>query len=131
LDLIDLYDRLAPELYAVALRVTGNRDAACAALEDAFADLRTYDARFGSAEAWLVRTVRQHALMRQDRSVAGSVEPSGGTPTPRQLVEEAFYRGRTAGDLARAYALGENDVRRMLRDGIADLRRQFAPGRHA
>ena len=127
MDLSDLYDRHAPRLFAVALRITSDRNAAARALEESFALLRGYDARFGSPEAWLLRTVRDRALAQQGRSAAAPVgEMNGGSPTARQLVEEAFYRGRTASDLARAHGLAESEVRRLLHDGIADLRRRVA-----
>jgi DNA-directed RNA polymerase specialized sigma24 family protein len=127
--LSDLYDRHAPRLFAVALRITSDRDTAAQALEETFALLRGYDARFGSPEAWLLRTVRDRALAQQDRSAAATVgQMVGGPPTARQLVEEAFYRGRTASDLARAHGLEETEVRRLLHDGITDLRRRVAAG---
>jgi DNA-directed RNA polymerase specialized sigma24 family protein len=130
MELSDLYDRHAPQLFAVALRITSDRNAAARALEETFALLRGYDAQLGSPEAWLLRTVRDRAL-QQGRSASASVDPMvGGPPTARQLVEEAFYRGRTASDLARAHGLEESEVRRLLHDGIADLRRRVATGRH-
>jgi|SRR5581483_3322275 len=126
MDLTALYDRHAAQLFAVALRIAGNRDAAARALEETFAMLRGYDARFGSPEAWLLRTVRNQALAGQDQTRAASVDPMvGGPPTARQLVEEAFFRGRTASDLARTHGLEEREVRRMLRDGITELRQQL------
>jgi DNA-directed RNA polymerase specialized sigma24 family protein len=129
MQLSDLYDRHAPRLFAVALRITSNRDTAALALEETFALLRGYDARLGSPEAWLLRTVRDRALAQQDRSAAANVgQMVGGPPTARQLVEEAFYRGRTASDLARVHGLEETEVRRLLHDGIADLRRRVAAG---
>jgi DNA-directed RNA polymerase specialized sigma24 family protein len=127
MELSDLYDRHAPQLFAVALRITSDRNTAARALEETFALLRGYDARFGSPEAWLLRTVRDRALLQQDRSASTTVDPMvGGPPTAKQLVEEAFYRGRTASDLARAHGLEETEVRRLLHDGIADLRRRVA-----
>jgi len=129
--LSDLYDRHAPQLFAVALRITSDRNAAARALEETFASLRGYDARLGSPESWLLRTVRDRALAQQGRNAPAAVDKVvGSPPTPRQLVEEAFYRGRTASDLARAYALDEREVRRMLHDGIADLRKQVAMTRN-
>jgi len=106
MELSDLYDRHAPRLFAVALRITSDRNSAARALEETFALLRGYDTRFGSPEAWLLRTVRDRALAQQDRSASTNVgQMVGGPPTARQLVEEAFYRGRTASDLARAHGL--------------------------
>src|SRR3954451_3156413 len=131
MELSDLYDRHAPQLFAVALRITSDRSAAARALEETFALLRGYDAQFGSPGAWLLRTVRDRALQQQQTHSASAPvsQMVGGPPTARQLVEEAFYRGRTASDLARAHGLDETEVRRLLHDGIADLRRRFAAGR--
>jgi DNA-directed RNA polymerase specialized sigma24 family protein len=125
MEIAELYDRLAPQLFAVALRVAGDRNAAASALEETFTALRGYDARFGPPDAWLLRTVRDRALAKQGRTAAGPVERVGDKPTPRELIEEAFYRGRTASDLARVHGLAETNVRQMLRDGITDLRRQL------
>jgi hypothetical protein len=95
MELSDLYDRHAARLFAVALRITSDRNSAARALEETFALLRGYDTRFGSPEAWLLRTVRDRALAQQDRSAAATVgQMAGGPPTARELVEEAFYRGR-------------------------------------
>jgi len=126
MELSTLYDRHAAQLFAVALRITSNRDAAARALEETFAMLRGYDAQFGSPEAWLLRTVRNRALAQEGQNIATAVDQMvGGPPTARQLVEEAFYRGRTASDLARTHGLAEPDVRRMLQDGIRELRQQL------
>jgi DNA-directed RNA polymerase specialized sigma24 family protein len=130
MELSDLYDRHASRLFAVALRITSDRNQAARALEETFALMRGYDARFGSPEAWLLRTIRDRALAQQDRSSSATVgQMAGGPPTARQLVEEAFYRGQTASELARAHGLEEPEVRRMLHDGIVDLRRKVASAR--
>jgi len=130
MELSELYDRHAARLFAVALRITSDRKAAARALEETFTLLRGYAPQYGSPEAWLLRTVRDRALAQQGRTAAAPVgQMTGGPPTARQLVEEAFYRGRTASDLARAHGLAETEVRRMLHDGIADLRRKVAADR--
>ena len=65
-------------------------------------------------------------LAQEGQNIATAVDQMvGGPPTARQLVEEAFYRGRTASDLARTHGLAEPDVRRMLQDGIRELRQQL------
>ncbi|MCU1227138.1 MAG: hypothetical protein JWO97_22 [Acidobacteria bacterium] len=115
-----LYDRHAPRMYAIALRVTGNRDAAGAVLEAAFAALANGAAPDGAGESWLLRLARDLAVARQTQTAPPSVE--GMTPTPRSLVEEAFYRGAGVAKLARTHGLTETDVRKMLQDGIRELR---------
>lgn len=61
-----LYDLLAPRLYGIALRITGERELASDALHDAFMQVLKQAGRFdparGSAEAWLVSLVRYRAL---------------------------------------------------------------------
>ena len=52
-----------------------------------------------------------------------------GPPTPQQLVEAAFYGGQRVSDLSETYALPERTVRSMLRDGMAQLKRQLAEAR--
>lgn len=117
-----LYDRHAPRLYAVALRITGSEDAAAAVLEEAFRALASGAAPTGAGEAWLIRAVRDLSIVRQSRTAAPAVDPM--TPTPRSLVEEAFYGGADVSTLARRHRLAETEVRQMLEDGIGALRAQ-------
>lgn len=119
----ELYDRHAACLYAIALRIAGNESDAAAALEEAFLGVAA-----GTVEASkpaLVRAVRDRSLARQPQNASAPVDTSV-RPTPRQLVEQAFYRGATAAELARTYSLPESEVRTMLRDGMAELRHEFA-----
>jgi DNA-directed RNA polymerase specialized sigma24 family protein len=121
-DVMRLYDEHAPRLYAVALHILGDRDAAAGVLESVFVDVAN-----GSPGdfASLVRAIR-------DRALAGRIQPPPAPvvppepPTPRTLVEQAFYEGMTVTALAKQYSLSEEVVRSMLRDGMAELRRQFA-----
>ena len=121
-DVMRLYDEHAPRLYAVALHILGDADAASNVLESVFVDVANgVPGDFAS----LVRAIRDRALSRKGRSLPGPVVPPE-PPTPRVLVEKAFYEGMTVADLAKRYSLGEEMVRSMLRDGMSDLRRQFA-----
>jgi DNA-directed RNA polymerase specialized sigma24 family protein len=122
-EVLRLYDTHAPQLFAVALRVHGDdRTAAAATLAEVFADPPSTELRE------LVRAVRNRALAtRQGQTPRPSVV-EGGEPTPRQLVEEAFYRGASVTELARTYQLPESAVRSSLKDGMAALRQQFASG---
>jgi len=120
----DLYDRHASRLYAIALRITGDRDSAADALAEAFVALgKSSEVR--EPETWLIRATRDHALARQTQKPSAAVVPK--ETTPRQLVEEAWY-GMTVTDLATTHRTSEANVRMMLRDGMAQLRRQFAAG---
>ena len=118
----DLYDRHASRLYALALRITGDRDAAADALADAFDSLGRND-EVRDPETWLVRATRVHALARQTQKRPASVVPAAATP--RQLVEDAWY-GMTVSDLATVYRISEADVRGMLCAGMSELRGQLA-----
>lgn len=61
-----LYDRFAPTLMAVALRVTGAHSEAEDVVQDAFArawrEAATFDRARGSAAAWLVTLARNRAI---------------------------------------------------------------------
>jgi predicted RNA polymerase sigma factor len=123
--LANLYDRYAARLYAIALRITNDRDAAADALESAFVSLsRITDG--GDPAAYLVHATRDCALARQTRPASATVvtqEPSG-----RMMVEDAWYNGMTVSDLAARYGMSEAKARAMLCDGMAELRMKFAAG---
>jgi hypothetical protein len=121
----DLYDRHASRLYALALRITGNSVAAGDAVEAAFLESCSNDDVRDPA-ALLIRATRASALARQTQKPSATVIQ--GEVTPRQLVEDAWY-GMTVSDLAASYNLSETSVRGMLRDGMAQLRSQFAAER--
>lgn len=124
-----LYDRHAPRLFAVALRILGDRDAAAATLEEVFVDVasaETYGE--GNPGTWLLRITRDRAIHRQAQTASPFVHEAGTRATPRRLVEDAFYRGMGVKDLAKAWGIAEDVVRGMLRDGMAELRREFATG---
>ena len=61
-----LYDREAPRLYGLALRILRQQAAAADAVQDAFLQIwqkaATFDPVRGNAEAWLVSIVRYRAL---------------------------------------------------------------------
>jgi hypothetical protein len=115
-----LYDRHAARMYAIALRSNGSREIASQILEEAFAALAAGAAPEGAGESWLLRLVRDLAVARESQMPAPRVE--GMTPTPRSLVEEAFYRGAGVAKLSQAYGLPETDIRKMIADGIRQLR---------
>ncbi|HYM61073.1 MAG TPA: hypothetical protein VEZ11_09295 [Thermoanaerobaculia bacterium] len=114
-----LYDRYASRLFAVALRIVDDRKAAADVIEEVF-----LEADPNASEAALIRLTRERALGRGRRDAAAA----GASPTPRQLVEDAFYGGRSVTELSARYALPEQAVRSMLRDGMVQLRREFADG---
>ena len=117
-EIMRLYDEHAPRLYALALRITGEEKAAADVLEDVFTSPPVPDDFTG-----LVRITRERAIQKTGRSVVSG----GGVPTPRLLVEEAFFRGRSVTDLAKTFSIEEQAVRGMLIEGMAELRKQVAP----
>lgn len=122
----DLYDAHAPRLYALALRIAGDREAAAAAIEDAFLRLWESAGEPGDDDfRVLVRLTRERALARRQSQSAPS-DVGTMTATPASLVEELFFGGLSLRDLAGRYGLGESQVRRMIRDGMAALRVRVA-----
>jgi len=121
------YDAHASRVYALALRIMGDRDVAAEVVEELFVGIRngTLVHERGSVEAWLIRTARDIALEHREGQTAtaavGSAEAS-----PRALVEGAFFGGLTVPELARTFSLSEEEVRQRLRHGMAELRTQFA-----
>ena len=115
-----LYDEHAPHLYALALRITGDRAAAAEVLADVFRHA-------GSAESYcsLVQLTREIALARQSQTPLPSVSSTRDLPAPRRLVEQAFFTGMKISDLAGAFSLPEAKVRELLCSGMAELRGQF------
>ena len=128
--LAELYDRHAPTLFAVALRIAGDRSQATAAVEELFLALgdgnESYDPVFGSPAAWLIRLIREYALAGEAQKAMTSVDKE--EVTPRLLIEQAFYRGEGVEALARAYSLTPDRIRSMLCDGMAEVRKQLRPG---
>ena len=130
-DVAVLYDNYASRVYALALRITGDRDTAADIVEDLFVRIGNgslaHDEGRGTFDAWLTRTARDASLVRrQARSSFSTVDP--GEATPRSLVEAAFFGGMSATELAKTYSLGEDEVRRRLCNGMAELRTQFVTG---
>ena len=123
--LADLYDRYASRLYAIALRITNDRDAAADALEAAFVSL-SKNADAVDPAAYLVHATRDCALARQTRPASTTVVTQ--EPSARSLVEDAWYNGMTVSDLATRYGISEAKARGMLCDGMAELRMKFAAG---
>jgi DNA-directed RNA polymerase specialized sigma24 family protein len=121
----DLYDRLAPRLYAITIRITGDRPAAADVLASAFVSLSQNDDLRDPA-AYLIHATRDGALARQTRPASAAVVP--GEATPRKLVEDAWYGGMSVSDLATRYGIPEGSARGMLCDGMAELRMKFAAG---
>lgn len=116
-DIVRLYDEHAARLYAIALRITGDDQAAAEALEEVFVSPSVPDDLVG-----LVRAIREKSLARQNRSSGRSVVKSGGAPTPRLVVEKAFFEGQSIAELAKTFSIDPQAVRVMLRQGLDELK---------
>jgi RNA polymerase sigma-70 factor, ECF subfamily len=127
-----LYDLHSPSMYAVALRILGDPEAAGATLEATFVGLwegsLTYGPACGNPAAWLLRVTRDTALAMRP-AAAKTATRAVSPPTPRQLVEDVFYGGSRVEEIAQTYAMPETQVRDLLRSGMAELRSQFGASR--
>src|SRR5258706_12033667 len=110
-----LYDRHAPPMYAIALRILAKEDLACTALEATFLALwegrLTYAPSFGHPGAWLLRIARDQAMAMRP---AIPIQRRPTTPTPRELVKAVFLGGGRVEDIAQTYELPEAQVRDLL-----------------
>gem|GEM_PF-1896337 len=130
-ELAALYDAHAGRLYPVALRILGDQEKACSTVADVFmavADGTVRHPPAASSESWLVRLTRDFALARQARFPISPVDGVRDV-TPRQLVEEAFFRGRSVSELAGAHSLTEEEIRAKLMNGMSTLRSQLDAGK--
>ena len=79
--------------------------------------------------ASLARTTRGRA--REHSTQPAPAPSAGSTPaTARAVVEAAYFERRSVDEIARNCGLPEPEVRRLLRQGMDDLKRQFSPSRN-
>lgn len=151
-----LYDHESRRLFAIALRITGRRDHAADALQEAFIQVWRNAARFtaerGSVEAWLTGIVRFRALdiRRRLSPEAAEVEADAHT-IPAASVEEglthdelrrclagldtaqrdaivlAFVEGFTHAEIADRIAAPLGTVKSWVRRGLLALRSCLGP----
>ena len=98
--LMALYDRFAPSLMAVALRITGSSAEAEEVVQDAMTrawlEAASFDRTRGSAAAWLVTLARNRAIdivraraRRATHEVAAGATPVEAQPSPEHEVVDA------------------------------------------
>jgi RNA polymerase sigma-70 factor (ECF subfamily) len=138
----ELYDRYAPRLFAVALRLAGER-AAEEALVEGFADVvrnARSPAAQGSVGARLIAAVRTRAL--SVARAAGRRRPSGKAPSALGTVEESLRQlgvaerevielagdGLSEAEIARQLEESPATVRMRLRGGMEKLRATLTQG---
>jgi RNA polymerase sigma-70 factor, ECF subfamily len=121
--LADLYDRLSPLAYGLALRVAGSPDLAEDAVQEAFLRVwrraERYDASRGGPRAWFLRLVRNvvidHLRARgsRDRAEVRSVAQAEDSPGPER-PDEAVVRSERATRVRAALAELPQDQRRAI-----------------
>jgi RNA polymerase sigma-70 factor (ECF subfamily) len=146
-----LYDRHAPRLYAVALRITRQAGPASDAVQEAFIQVwrnaHQFDTVRGNAEAWMTGLVRYRALdlLRRagppmqsldDAPEAPALAPLDTSPDGRalrqclerlepdrrKLVVLAFVEGFSHTELATRLATPLGTVKSSIRRALASLR---------
>jgi RNA polymerase sigma-70 factor (ECF subfamily) len=129
--LADLYDRHAPALMAVGLRILGDRPAAEAALEEVFLDLwhgaRHVDPGAGGVRVWLHARVRARALARRGDTptpepAAAPAALGGLLPELNVVVQLAYFEGLGCAQIAERLRLPESVVRARIARAVTNLR---------
>jgi RNA polymerase sigma-70 factor (ECF subfamily) len=121
--LAELYDRLSPIAYGLALRIAGNRDSAEDAVQEAF--LRVwrradrYDVERGAARPWFLRLVRNIAIDQlRSRGARDRAETRSAVdePDPPQVdrPDDAVVRGEHAARLRAALEALPREQRRAI-----------------
>jgi RNA polymerase sigma-70 factor, ECF subfamily len=120
-----LYDRTAPQLHAVALRITRQRSLAADAVHDAFLQVWQRAGRFdsdrGSAETWLISLARYRALdlvRRQGREITTGEIPDRADEDPDPLARLTEHREGAA--LRRCLDRLEIDKRQLVMMAFLD-----------
>jgi RNA polymerase sigma-70 factor (ECF subfamily) len=146
-----LYDRHAPRLYAVALRITRQSSPASDAVQEAFIQVwrnaHQFDTVRGNAEAWMTGLVRYRALdlLRRagppmqsldDTPEAPALTPLDSSadgralreclerlePDRRKLVVLAFVEGFSHSELAARLATPLGTIKSTIRRALSSLR---------
>jgi RNA polymerase sigma factor (sigma-70 family) len=114
-----LYERWAPRLHGIALRITGQPALAADATHDAFVQVWQQAVRFdparGSGEAWLVSLARYRALdivRRRRREVLTDAPPEQEDAAPDALA--LLARSAEGAALRRCLAALEPDRRQLI-----------------
>ncbi|HEX9939060.1 MAG TPA: sigma factor-like helix-turn-helix DNA-binding protein [Longimicrobium sp.] len=113
--LVQLFDACAPQLFALALAVSRDADAAEEAVVAAFGD--AMDLSTPPTRAGMAMRVREAALARVPAERA-----DGGPDEGRCVVELACYARLTVAEIAAELGLPPDEVKRRLAAGLRSLR---------
>lgn len=143
----DLYDRLAPVVFGLLLKLLRHRARAEDALQQTFLQVweqsDRYDARLGSPAAWITTMARRRGvdLIRRDKRLSPAelpvqtVEPrehadleefqrrvssavAGLTPAQKSCLMLAWVHGKTHEEIARLEGLPLGTVKTWIRRGV-------------
>lgn len=151
-----LYDRYSRLLFGLIHRILRDRGEAEDVLQDVYLAVwsraESYEARLGSAEAWLVRIARNRAIDRlrsrtvRVRAIEALDPPHVAPDNPehaasrseqrervvraleplpgeqRELIEHAYYFGLTQSELAVRFGLPLGTVKTRIRTGMLTMR---------
>ena len=119
--LAELYDRLAPLAYGLALRMTGEASLAQDAVQDAFVrawtHARSFDRQRGNARGWLLRIVRNSTIdaLRTADALQRATQRSGLEPrVVAERPDELIVRSQRSAALRRALEELPDEQRHML-----------------
>ncbi len=145
----ELYDRFAPRVFGLALKLVGDRQEAQDVLQEVFLDLwrrgGAFDAALGTAPAWILMIARARSIdairkrQRRRRRLA-SLDPapelgpaSAGdaawlervlpalAPELRDVVHLAYARGMTREQIGEVLGIPTGTVKTRLRSAVAQM----------
>ena len=119
--LVRLFDACAPQLFALALAVSRDADAAEEAVVAAFGDVM--DLPIPPTRAGMAMRVRAAALARAS---AERADDGAGLDGGRCVMELAFYARLTVAEIAAELCLPPAEVKRRLAAGLRSLRPEQA-----
>lgn len=149
--LIELHARYAPYINAMGRRMLRDRDEIQQSVQDAFVNAwnaaERFDARKASAKTWLV-TIAHRVMLNRLRGKRLDTCPLEAwdapsrmpdhverihlekvvamlTPEERELIELAFYKGHSHGELAELTGRPLGTVKTKLRAALGKLRRRL------
>jgi len=117
---VRLFDACAPELFALALAVSGDADAAEEAVFHAFS--AAMDLASPPTRAAMAMRVRKAALTRA-AGRRGAVESDGDGDWDRCAVELACYARLTVPEIAAELRITPGEVKRRLATGLRSMAR--------